>query len=289
MKPTAVNLIISLITFTCGVAATSFLKRFTVHPEPQNVRVEQSSTGKEDSSAPPVLCISSATPAGEVVFGGGLRIVSDEVQMKSERLRYKVHVTYPQIVGSEDLHIWKLNQRFKELATDQYQWPLSPSRADLRYYREKWPEVFNSVDLNYEIRSASESFLSIYFVGFSYGIGAAHSVQYSFVVNYDLTLRKELKLSDIFNRRSKYLQFISNYCVNELSTQSEFIFEEALTPKVENFESWNITREGVRFNFDECRVFGCAVGEKAVEIPFTALKPFLDRDSSVRVLTDSRS
>jgi hypothetical protein len=49
------------------------------------------------------------------------------------------------------------------------------------------------------------------------------------------------------------------------------MFEEALSPRGENFESWNITRDGIRFDFDSCRVFGCAGGKQVVEIPFTAL------------------
>jgi len=51
------------------------------------------------------------------------------------------------------------------------------------------------------------------------------------VVNYDLSLRKELELSDIFNLRSKYLESISLYCGNQLSRQSDFIFREALAPR----------------------------------------------------------
>jgi hypothetical protein len=119
--------------------------------------------------------------------------------------------------------------------------------------------------------------LSIYFVGYSYGIGAGHSVQYSFVVNYDLSLKRELKLSDIFQRRSKYVEYISRYCRNELSRKSEFLFTEALAPKAKNFKSWNISSEGIRFNFDACTVFACSEGEQTVVIPFADLKPFLNR------------
>jgi len=54
------------------------------------------------------------------------------------------------------------------------------------------------------------------------------------------------------------------------------MFEEALTPVAENFESWNITRDGIRFDFDACRDFACVGGDQAVEIPFTALEQYLD-------------
>jgi hypothetical protein len=269
-----------LLTFTFGVAASSFWNwnKYPFNNQQPRVNVlQRSPPNQTDSAASTVISVPPATLNREVVFGGGrLRIVPDEVHRKSARLRYEIDVSYPQIVGSEDLHIRKLNQHIKELATEQYQWPLNPSKVDLRYYREKWPKVFNSVDLDYEIRLATDTVLSICFVGYSYGIGAAHSVQYSFVINYDLVLRKQLNLSDLFKRHSKYLAFISHYCIDELSKRSEFMFEEAVTPKAENFESWNITRDGIRFDFDACRVFGCAGGEQAVEIPFTALEQLLD-------------
>ena len=63
---------------------------------------------------------------------------------------------------------------------------LEPSKQDLRYYKIRPPEAFNSLYLDYEVILATDTFLSIYFEGYSYGRGAAHSVQYSFVVNYDL-------------------------------------------------------------------------------------------------------
>lgn len=283
MKRIVVYLASILLTFTLGVAAASFWNwnKYPVKNLQPRVSVfERSPTNTTDSSASPVISAPTSTPDREVVFGRGrLRIVPDEVHLKSERLRYEIDMSYPQIGGSEDLHIRKLNQRMKELATEQYQWPLNPSKADLKYYRKKGPEAFNTIDLDYEIRLATDSFLSIYFIGYSYGIGAAHSVQYSFVMNYDLGSGKELKLADLFKPRSKYLEFISRYCMNELSKgtdQGSVIFKDALAPITENYDSWNVTRDGIRFNFDACKVFGCAGGKQTVEIPFAALKEILN-------------
>jgi hypothetical protein len=42
-----------------------------------------------------------------------------------------------------------------------------------------------------------------------------------------------------------------------------------------NFNSWNITRQGIRFNFDACKVIGCAGGEQTVEVPFSASSSIL--------------
>jgi hypothetical protein len=155
MKRIAVNVTSSLITFAVGLAVASISNwnKYPVNNERRNTNVLAAlPTSNYDTSGPTVTSPPTATPDREIAFAGGrLRIVSDEVHLKSERLRYEIDVSCPQIVGTEDLHVRKLNQRIKELATEQYQWPLNPSKADLRYYRNKWPEVFNSVHLDYEM------------------------------------------------------------------------------------------------------------------------------------------
>jgi hypothetical protein len=289
MKRIAVNLTSSLLTFAVGLTAASFWNwhKYPLENGQSSVDVSRDVRQNNDSSASTAISSPTATPDREVVFGRGLRIVSDEVQLKSARLRYEINVSYPQIVGTEDLHIRKLNQRIRELATEQYQWLMNPSKADLRYYRDKWPEAFNSVHLDYKVRLSTESFLSIYFIGYSYGIGAAHSVQYSFVMNYDLTFRKELKLSDVFKRQSKYMEFISRYCMDKLSKGPGYLldsmFRESLAPISKNFESWNITPGGIRFNFDACNVYSCAEGKQEVEIPFAVLEPWLNANTSANM------
>ena len=282
MKRLTIKVISCLASFALGVAVSSFVNWINqrVSEQPRTNVAVQCPRDVMDQPPATVAPEPEASPRPEIVFGGGhLRIVSARVQLKDERLRYRIDITYPQVVssdnaGSEDLHIRKLNRRLEELANQQTDW--APSKADLRYYREKWPDVFNSTDVDYQIISATDSFLSIYFNGYSYGIGAAHSVQYSFVVNYDLVLQKEVKLSDIFAPRSKYLQFIAQYCTDELSKKPAYMFGTALSPRPANFKSWNVTRNGIRFNFDECSVFSCADGEQEVEIPFAKLKEFLN-------------
>lgn len=217
------------------------------------------------------------TPSG-LVFGKGLTMVANEVQLRNEFLRYQVKVRYPQIEGSDALPIRKLNSNIERLVTQQYQWLLNPSREDLRYYKHGLhPEAFNSVDLYYEVILATDSFLSIYFEGFGYGIGAAHSVQYSFVVNYDLKANRELKLADIFKPGAKYLKTISKLCKEELlkGEHGGSLSLDALAPTPANFASWNMTSDGIKFNFDACKLFSCAAGKQQVVIPLAALRPMM--------------
>ena len=267
MKRIAIYLTISHMAFSCGVGMSSLWKWYKSPPQ-----IEQISDPVLTNTSTPV------TPRRGVVFGDGLSIITHQVRMESERLRYKIDVSYPEIVGSKDLYIQNLNRHIKRLVTKDYEWTMNPSQADLRYYRKKWPDVFNTIHLDYEVRLATDSLLSIYFLGESYGIGAAHPVQYSFTVNYDLTLRKELELSDIFKPDSKYLEFIERYCKDRLakSPARAYLFNDAFTRRTAAFESWNITRDGITFNFDECIVTACAAGEQKVEIPFRIIQPLLN-------------
>jgi len=211
-------------------------------------------------------------PESKSVFETGqLKIVPGEVRLRSDRLRYEIDARYPQITSPKEPYIKKLNQRIKRLAVDHYQWMLKPSKEDLRQYKKTFPDVFNSAQVDYEIVLANDSFLSIYLNSFDYGIGAAHSVQMSYVMNYDLKFHRELKLADVFNPHTKYLEFIADYCTREIK------LIEPLAPKAKTFPSWNLTRDGIRFNFDACTLTGCADGARQVTIPTSALQPFLKR------------
>jgi hypothetical protein len=277
MKRTAARIASALLAFILGTIASSLWRQpSTPQSPPPAVNVSQPLVNKPATTGMAVA-IPVETP-GDLVFAGGLSVVSNEVQLSNEFLRYKINVRYPQIEGSDTLPIRKLNANIERLVTQKYQWLLHPSREDLRYYKKGLhPEAFNSLDLSYEVILATDSFLSIYFEGFGYGIGAAHSVQYSFVINYDLKSKREVKLADIFKPGSKYLKTISKLCTEELSRgeSGDSLSLKELAPVAANFESWNMTPAGIRFNFDACKLSGCADGKQQVVIPFATLRPLL--------------
>ena len=105
MKRIAINLASGLLTFAVGLTAASFRNwnRYLLKNEQPSVNVSRDVRQVNNSSASTVISSPTATPDREVVFGRGLRIVPDEVQLKSARLRYEIDVSYPQIVGTEDL------------------------------------------------------------------------------------------------------------------------------------------------------------------------------------------
>ena len=229
------------------------------------------------------------TPEHEISFGKGLKIVPMNIKLENEARRYQVDVIYPQIEGSKSRGIQNLNRQIKNLVTRKYQWLLGPPTREDRREMQQWPEVFNSVDLDYEVVLATDKVISIYFLVYSYGLGAAHSVQESFTVNFDLESDNLIPFTSLFQSNVTALRFISEYCTQELSNNQlqrkpDLQLQRELAPLTKNYESWNITNTGLRFNFDACRIGGCAEGKKAVEIKLESLKEMLNPKSPVNSL-----
>lgn len=267
MKRIAIKITVSVLAFACGLLVGS------IWNQKNPVETERVKTiVRPEPATQAATVVPVPTPNHKVVFGRDrLRTVPEQVQLRSERLRYEIDVTYPQIVGGNDRHIRRLNQRIKRLATEQYAWALNVTTKDLEPLNKHFADVFNSIDLDYDVFLATDSILSIFFNGYSYGIGAAHGSQFSFVINYDLVSGKDLKLARLFKPGSKYLEFISRYCNEALSLDRDRALEFTTDP-----ESWNITPEGLNFHFDHCKFFACSEGQKNVEIPFAAMKEILD-------------
>jgi hypothetical protein len=94
-------------------------------------------------------------------------------------------------------------------------------------------------------------------------------------------------LASIFNPHANYLQFISRRCIDELSLTHPIVmyFSDALSEKEKNFESWNITEQGLRLNFDACGVASCAEGDLKVEIPLEELRYLLNANGPLKSLS----
>jgi Protein of unknown function (DUF3298)/Deacetylase PdaC len=279
MKRFALSLISSFLAFTAGLVTASSWNA-TRHAVAEPIVLERCPPPSQQETVG-VSINSSLTkaPDREYPFGHGLKLVPENVQLKSESLHYDIDVKYPQIVGNDTPGIREINQRMKELATAKYQWPLNESRVDIRRDQEMLPGTYNSVNLDYEVSVATDSFLSIFFMGYSYGVGAAHAVQESKAVNYDLSSGRELQLADLFKSNSRYLEFISKYCIEQLSETAgvpDRLNKGRLMPSAKNFDNWHITSSGISLNFDACEIVACAEGDQAVEIPFSELKEFLN-------------
>jgi hypothetical protein len=264
------------MNFNLSLAIIPLILIYVCGPRQNTARLPAS---ENTSVAQPIQKTATATPSAspsprkELTLKNGLQIITKNVKMENKDWRYRIDVEYPQIEGTNDRAVVALNRQVKDLVTKTYSWPLSrPNKEDFAVFA-KWPGFFNSVDLDYDIVLATDKLLSIYFIGYHYGIGAAHSVHASFTINYDFESHRPIALASLFKPGANFLDMISRKCMHDLSEDNSYLKTDSfssklLAPRARNFESWNITDRGLRFNFEACRVNGCAAGDLSVEIPF---------------------
>lgn len=281
MKRFVVSLMSSILAFTAGLITASSWNSKSKHETAEPVTVNVSRPCPSNQSPPPAPVTSySVTPPRELEFGqNGLRLVPERVQLKSEIHGYDIDVSYPQILdtpySAPGADIAKINQHIKDAATKLYQWPLNT--ANQSSHLQARSGIRNTVDFTYHVSLATDSALSLNFVGYSYNGEVNRQTQNSFSVNYDLTSGKQLKLAELFNPRSKYLDFLSSYCINEVSKRTRLeVKTEALKPATENFDNWKLTSSGISFSFETCEVAPCSEGEMNVEITFDEMKALLN-------------
>jgi len=152
--------------------------------------------------------------------------------------------------------------------------------------------------MTYDVICANDVLVSIRFDLQTYTRGSAHAVQQFRVINYDLEHGKQFQLGDLFTPNSQYLNFIADYCLSSLRelnrsdcleaakrpgsgidrdycqrvANNDFWLPEYARPISNNFQFWNLTKDGLLTSFEECRMAGCAAGPREVTIPYDKLK-----------------
>lgn len=219
-----------------------------------------------------------------ILLSGDVELVAKQIKESNKKLMYEVEAQYPQFSGGNNPNFEKFNQLVRGIVTSKvagFKKDMAPQEGE-----EPRPEGSMGSDLGiaYEIALAQDDVISVEFDIGSYYQGAAHPNSYTQTVNYDLRNGKQLKLSDLFQPGSKYLQTLASYCIADLKKQSKAKGEElpadmlqagaAPTPK--NYQSWKITRTGLGINFDSNQVGPYAAGPQYVLVPYATLKDFID-------------
>ncbi|HEX6729887.1 MAG TPA: RsiV family protein [Pyrinomonadaceae bacterium] len=224
-----------------------------------------------------------------IFFTGNVEIVSKQIKESNKKLMYEVAAYYPQITGSSNPNAEKLNQVLSALVTRK----VAEFRKEMSPKKDEEPRPENSMgsDINiaYTVNLAQDDLTSIEFDIGSYYQGAAHPNSYSEVVNYDLKNGKQLKLADLFKPGAKYLQTISQYCIDDLKKQSKAkggLLEDSsinsgASPTTKNYQSWTITKKGLGINFDSYQVGPYAAGPQFVLVPYSAIKELVNPDGPI--------
>ena len=237
-----------------------------------------------------------------IEFTNGVEVVSRQIKENNKKLRYEINIDYPQLTGSTDPNFEKFNQTVRGLMNkraSEFRKEMAPEPAaeatpsdGERPANEPDPEsVGSDIVIGYAIALAKDDLISVEFTVSSYSAGAAHPNSHTEVVNFDLKNGKLLKLADLFQPGSKYLQTLATTCVQALTKQAqadgpdgmldEAWIQRGAAAESTNYEGWTITRKGLGVTFDPYQVAAYAAGPQHVVAPYSALKGIIKPDGPV--------
>ena len=226
-----------------------------------------------------------------IEFSNGAEIVAKQIREKNKKLKYEVSAAYPQLIGETDPNYDRFNQTVRSLISrkvSDFKKEMTPSAED-ELAPDENPVIDDSlgsdITVNYELALAKDDLIAIQFTVSSYSAGAAHPNSYTEVVNFDLKNGKLLKLADLFLPGSKYLETLSNFCIQELKKQAKAQGDYAAMDddwikrgagaELTNYDNWTITKKGMGITFDPYQVAAYAAGPQNVLVPYSAVKEII--------------
>lgn len=215
----------------------------------------------------------------------------------------KVNVEYPQLKEAKNPRKFVFNQYVKKKVSEQI--------ADFnKFLVNKNKEVKSKskheyeINLDFQAEYVSENFISILMNWDGYS-GYLNQDVFPSTINFDLTKGKAIKLIDLFEPNSKYLEKLSEtsfeklkhtclLCpckdgtnadeplpegiVNDEDSGGMFALNKAVSAKEENFSNWSVTAEGLKITFHKYQVGPGCIGIIHIVIPFNDLQPILRKD-----------
>jgi hypothetical protein len=263
MKKSVVIFLLAVILVGSGCAFFSFL------PVPyENLTVETRSP--IDITLEPIQDqMNTPTPDGILAVP---IIVTKEISRESETPKSIIQVRYPQIEHT-DGSATMFNNKIERMMNDFVNSFLLEIGSHT--YDEFLSGFTNGLTTDYRVTYIDSNLISINFLQSVYYAGAAHPLPFSETVNYDLAQDRTIELDDLFQDGIEYLPVLSQYALNDLRQQGVLEWEEGASATQENFDSWNITLEGLLFTFDPYQVAPYAAGFQEVLIPYGVIQHLL--------------
>jgi Protein of unknown function (DUF3298)/Deacetylase PdaC len=219
-----------------------------------------------------------------IEFTNGVKIVDKTIKETDKAKRSELQSIYPEITSSDSASAKKFNELVKSrvvAANNEYRGFLAEmTDEDIKSLS---PGISLSNEVSYDVALANNDFISLTLNNYTF-TGGAHGGTSSSTINYDLKNNRELALADIFEPNSNYLKVISDYSIADLSKRLTDMSDEewigrGAGAEADNFASWNLTKKGLMFTFDQYQVAAYAAGPQTVIIPYNDLKSVLRKDA----------
>jgi hypothetical protein len=221
-----------------------------------------------------------------VAFTNGIEVVSRVINEENKAKKYSIRADYPELTGASNPNVAKFNQEVKNLITKETQGFKGDAASSAEYANAG---TGSDLEIWFNIVLATDDLVSVLFDVSNYSAGAAHPNGYSLAVNFDLKSGKTLKLSELFQPNSNYLDSISRYSIDDLKKQmgkdsdTDWI-QKGAGPDSENFANWNISKKGLAITFDPYQVASYADGPKHIVVPYPVLKDVSKPDGPLSLI-----
>ena len=206
--------------------------------------------------------------------------LSQEIyEQDSEKRRY-VDVIYPEIKNKNSFSA--VNQVIKQ----EMEKFISTFKTNLEDWGDDYiPEgAYSALYINYKPQILNSDLVSIYFTISENLAGAAHPNNYNHALSFDLETNQKIELNDLFKvEEQEYLTRLSELVRADLKAQFTErdmnpegpTLQSGTEPKAESFENFNITAQGIVFNFGAYQIASYAAGEFYSLIPYNQIQDIL--------------
>jgi hypothetical protein len=246
----------------------------------------QETTVTEPTSSAEVATLVDELPTvmpDVIDLGNGYTLSLVEDNSSSDTPKNEIRIQKPVLSGADPAVVDPFNQavdaavgtRLTEFLTAINQTTSLPTEI---------ADIGSSLQITTGIYTANGSVISVRLMISEYIAGAAHPFSVLNTINYDLTARRILQLTDVFTVGTTYLDTMSAYALDTIrAIYGESIFADGAAPTEANYRNWNIKPDGLLISFEQGQVGPSAAGTVEVVVPYAVLHSVIRPDGVLGV------
>ncbi len=251
-------------------------------------------------------CAAALPAAPPLTNGQTLVLRYFQIREKSEEYLYDFEGDYA-LVGTSDAvadaatnqcistFITSAHQNFREGALNSIEGKRKAKQMMTAGPRSQFG-YWDSLAISHRASLYTPKVLSLEFLMYSFGAGAAHGYAATKTMNFQLRPSRELHLTDVFNSSTDYLGTLSRYCLEDLRKQQAYRrsdyevardqwkefddgwLSKGAEAKNQNYERFSLAKGGMTIHFDPYSVACYAEGKYEVFMPAYILKPIMNEE-----------
>lgn len=219
-----------------------------------------------------ILCLALLLPG----YSYALNVTSRTIQYKDKLI--EVNIAIPIISGAVNKPFQqKANRLLQKQALDFKREIEKQAKQNFVLSQQQgFPYHLHTAVSRFDVTYNQNGIVSIPVEFYSY-TGGAHGITVKIPHNFDFNQGKELKLSDLFKKGSRYQQVIVEEIVKQIEKEPDMYFGNAVdvVKELKDGQPYYLTPKGMVVYYGVYEIAPYAAGIREFLIPFSTLKPYL--------------